>query len=291
MKKGRISRRPWRIALVLLLLAYLPFAATGCGADRLVLGENHEALDPTRAAPRTLTVDGQIVEYWVTRSPAARDRDPQAIVLYFTGKGSRAERWIGVVADAWGARPVELWAMNYPGSGGSQGPASLARVGPDALAVYDAAKIEAAGRPIFIEGGSFGTTAALHVAAHRPVAGLVLKNPPPLRELILGHYGWWNLWLGAGPVARAIPADLDSIANAKRATAPALFFSAEADTTVPPLYHRMVIDAYAGPHQVISAPKNNHDDGLSHDLAVQWDQALDHLWTGAGLPSPSKGAR
>jgi pimeloyl-ACP methyl ester carboxylesterase len=288
MKKGRITRwRPrWRIALVLLLIAYIPFAATGCGADRLVLGENHETVGPTAATPRTMNVDGRTVEYWVTGSPGARGREPQAIVLYFTGKGSRAEQWIDVVAGSWGDRPIEMWAMNYPGSGGSAGPASLARVGPDAVAVYDAAKIEAGGRPIFIEGGSFGTAAALHVAARRPVAGLVLKNPPPLRELILGNYGWWNLWLLAGPIARAIPDDLDSIANARRSTAPAVFLSAGSDTKVPPRYHRMVIDAYAGPHQVITAPKNGHDDGLPRDLANEWNLALDHLWTGAGLPPP-----
>jgi hypothetical protein len=39
------------------------------------------------------------------------------------------------------------------------------------------------------------------VAANRPCAGLVLTNPPPLRNMILQRFGWWNLWLLATPVA------------------------------------------------------------------------------------------
>ena len=50
-----------------------------------------------------------------------------------------------------------------------------------------------------------------HVAANRPVAAIVLQNPPPLRQLILGHYGWWNLWLIATPVALGVPSELDSL--------------------------------------------------------------------------------
>jgi len=35
-------------------------------------------------------------------------------------------------------------------------------------------------------------------------ADLILTNPPPLRQLIMGHYGWWNLWLAAAPQAEII---------------------------------------------------------------------------------------
>ena len=191
MKKGRNTRwrRLRRIALVVLLIAYIPFAATGCGADRLVLGENHETMGPTGARPRTLGVDGRVVEYWVTRSPGARGREPQAIVLYFTGKGSRAEQWIDVVAGSWGERPIEMWGMNYPGSGGSAGPASLARVGPDAVAIYDAAKIEAGGLADLYRGGQLrdgggaarrGAAAGDGIGAQEP-AGAAGADPGELR--------------------------------------------------------------------------------------------------------------
>ena len=155
-------------------------------------------------------------------------------MLFFPGKGSRAEAWTGMVAEAWGERAVEVWGMNWPGFGGTTGPARLDRVGPTAVRAYDAVAREARGRPVFLQAASFGTAAALRVAAERPgVAGAVLHKPPPLRELILGGYGWWNLWLFAGPIARKVPADLDSLANGARAKAPAVFLVHGADGIIP----------------------------------------------------------
>src|SRR5205814_930955 len=80
------------------------------------------------------------------------------------------------------------------------------------LAAFDALKAKADDKPIYVFGASIGSAVALHVAANRDVRGLVLHNPPPLRQIILRNYGWWNLWLLAGPVALQIPRDLDSIA-------------------------------------------------------------------------------
>ena len=103
----------------------------------------------------------------------------------------------------WNDRAVEIWGMNYPGFGGSAGPARLSKMGPSAVAAFDELERHAGDRPIVVYGASIGAAAALHVAASRPadIAGLILHNPPPLREMILRRFGWWNLWLLAGPVA------------------------------------------------------------------------------------------
>src|SRR6266576_1342442 len=75
----------------------------------------------------------------------------------------------------------------------------------------------------------------------RNAGGLILHNPPALRQMILRQFGWWNLWLLAGPVAAQIPKDLDSIDNAKRAQTPAIFLLAESDEIVAPRFHRLVV--------------------------------------------------
>ena len=100
-------------------------------------------------------------------------------------------------APGWPELDVEFWGVNYPGFGGSTGPAHLSAMGPAALTAYDALRAEAgADRPILVFGTSFGTVVALCVAARHPeVAGVVLQNPPPLRQIILRAWGWWNLWL------------------------------------------------------------------------------------------------
>ena len=125
-------------------------------------------------------------------------------------------------------------------------------------------------------GTSIGATAALHVAAHRPVAGLILQNPPPLREMILRRFGWWNLWLLAGPVALQIPKDLDSIANVrKRLVRAAIFLLAEKDEVVPPGYHKLVVDAYAGEKRVISLPSAHHNDPIEGTALADLNNGLE----------------
>jgi pimeloyl-ACP methyl ester carboxylesterase len=262
----------------LLLIGCLALSA-GC-ADSLVLPENHDTILTRGLRRKMLNVNGKAVEVWITRSPGAVRKEPQDFVLFFVGKEDRVERWVQIVADGWGKRPVEVWGMNYPGSGGSQGPTRLAFVGPDALATYDAMRAEAGARRIFLHAGSFGTAVAMCVAARRPVAGLVLHNPPPLKQLILGRYGWWNLWLLAYPVSMHLPADLDSIANGARCRAPAVFVLSGADQVVPPKYHQLVVDAYAGPKRIIDVPGARHNDPLPRAAGEQLQRAMDWLLAG-----------
>jgi len=276
MKRARVVRVAAR---VLILMIAVSGVSLGC-ANQWILGENHEAgVDSQGARPTVVMCGDRKVECWVERSPGATGgREPEAYVLFFVGKAERADRWVTAVAGAWKQKPVEVWGMNYPGSGGSDGPAKLAEVPPRALAVYDAARKIAGDRPIYIHAGSFGTTVGLYVAANRPIAGLVLQNPPPLRQLVLGYYGWWNLWVAAGPVAAQIPAELDSLANAARVNAPAVFISAGSDGIIPARYHRRVVAAYAGPTRVIDMPGAGHDTPLTREAAEAFDQDLDWLW-------------
>ena len=271
-------RSKWKqLIWPLLLLPPLLIGVSLSCADQWVLPGNHDVIDAGGAERHVLQVDGRAVEYWVARTPTESSKGPKAFVFFLVGKGGRADQWINPVAWSWGNRPIEVWGMNYPGSGGSEGPPSLARVGPDALATFDAMKRVAGDRPIYLHAGSIGTTVALCVAARRPVAGVILQNPPPLKQLILGKYGWWNLWLVAGPVASHIPVELDSIHNAKLSTARAIFIVSDSDEVIPPRYHAMVVDAYAGPKRIIHMPGAAHNAPLPREAADQLKKELDWL--------------
>jgi hypothetical protein len=279
MKRRKLIRVGITLCIVLPLASLI---SLGC-ADHIILGENHDTVDPGAAKATVLHANGRAIECWRARSPGVADgREPEAYVLFFVGKADRADRWINAVAGAWGNRPVEVWGMNYPGSGGSDGSAKLQNVASSALAEYDAVKQIAGSRPIFIHAGSFGTTAAIYVAANRPIAGMVLQNPAPLKQLIMGNYGWWNLWILAGPVASRVPAELDSVSNAARCKASAVFISAGADWVIPPSYHKLVIDAYAGEKRVIDMPGMGHDSPLTREAAEALAKDMDWLWQGVG---------
>src|SRR4030095_14329367 len=107
--------------------------------------------------------------------------------------------------------------------------------------------------------------------------GLILQNPPPLQQIILGYHGWWNLWLLAGPVALQVPRDLDSIANAKVCTAPAVLLTADQDRSVPQNYHQMIVESYRGEKHVIVQRGADHVAPLSDDQQAQLNDGMDWL--------------
>ena len=137
-------------------------------------------------------------------------------------------------------------------------------------------------------GASLGTTAALHVVAHRSVAGLILHNPPAIRQMILRQFGWWNLWLLAGPLALQIPKELDSVVNAKASRAPAIFLLAERDEVVAPRFQHLVVDAYAGEKRVIALRGANHNDPIEGAALADLYNALDWLLPRTAGAQPHK---
>ena len=246
--------------------------------DHLILFPTRAPIDANGAVRKLLPFQNGQLEVWTAKSQLAQQKGGADIyVLRFYGNADRADRWVRGRGREWNGRAVEIWGMNYPGFGGSTGPARLARIGPAALTAFDELKRQADERPIVLFGASLGATAALHVAAHRPVAGLILQNPPPLREMILRRFGWWNLWLLAGPVALQIPKDLDSIENAKALHAPGIFLLAEKDEVVPGRYHRLVVDAYAGEKRVISLRGAHHNDPIEDTALADLNDALNWL--------------
>ena len=216
--------------------------------------------------------DGQL-EGYRARSPGAKDAEPKLFVLRFSGDANTAAQW---TADRWRDRPVEAWVVNYPGYGGSSGPRTLRALAAAALVAHDEMRRVAGERPIVLEGFSLGTVPALHIAASRKVNGVILQNPPPLRQLVLRHHGWWNLWLLAAPIALSLPREVDSIANARKRDAPAIFLVADKDRSIPPPLQREIHDAYRGPKRLILQKGADHvtplDDATMNELqsAMDW---------------------
>jgi pimeloyl-ACP methyl ester carboxylesterase len=280
MSRGRRRSRRW-ILLGSIALAYLLIISFGGCADRLLLFPSRDPADAGRARPHFISVDGNRVEVFTARSPASNDREPQAYVLEFCGNATRAEDITQFVADRFDEHPVEVWVMNYPGFGRSDGPARLASIPPAALATYDELKRVAGERPIFITGNSMGAVTALCVASQRPCAGMILQNPPPLRRIILQRHGWWNLWLFAGPIAMQVPGALNATDTAPRVHAPAVFLVAERDGLVPPKYQQYVIDAYAGPKRIITLKNTGHHESLQPESERELAEAIVWLWDDA----------
>jgi uncharacterized protein len=254
-----------------------PFLFVGL-ADQLLLFPNKRPLNAHGAVRKALPFNNGELEIWTARSHLAQSRGRSEIyVLRFYGNADRADAWVAAEVEAWNERAVEVWGVNYPGFGGSTGPARLNLIAPAALTAFDELQRTAGERPIVLFGASIGTAPAVYIAAHRPVAGLILHNPPPLRQMILRQFGWWNLWLLASPVARQIPRELDSISNSKAIHAPAIFLLAEQDEIVASRFQQLVVDAYAGEKRVIALRGAYHNSPIEGAGLADLYKALDWL--------------
>jgi len=270
MRQTRIALAIVAAYFILIFFAHLP--------DHLILFPTKAPIDAGGAVRKAVPFQNGGLELWTAVSQRAQQNGRADIyILRFYGNADRAERWVAAEANEWNDRAVEIWGMNYPGFGSSTGPSRLSRIGPAALTAFDELQRHANSQPIVLYGASLGACAALHVAAQRPAAGLILHNPPPLRQMILRQFGWWNLWLLAGPIALQIPRELDSVSNAKAIHAPSVFLLAEKDEVVAPRFHRLVVAAYAGKKRVISLPGAYHNDPVEGASLADLNRALDWL--------------
>ena len=246
-------------------------------SDHLILFPTTAPIDADCAVRKAVPFENGELQIWTAKSHRARQQgSADVFILRFYGNADRADRWAAIEAELWDDRAVEIWGMNYPGFGGSTGPARLSRIGPAALSAFDELKRHANGRSIVPFGTSIGATAALYLAASRSgeIAGVILQNPPPLREMILRQFGWWNLWLLAGPVALQMPRDLDSMTNARTSRAPAIFLLAERDEVVVPRFHKLVVDAYSGEKRVITLHGAYHNDPIEGAALADLNNSL-----------------
>ncbi len=250
--------------------------------DRLILHPSRHPLDTAGKTRRMIPFGKGRLEVWTQQVGMYCSDDADLFVLKFQGTAGRAERSTYHPMDYWSDLRAELWSVNLPGYGGSSGPASVKTLAPAAETAYRELAKLAEGRPIVVMGNSLGTVAAMYLAARFPVAGLILRNPPPLRQLIVGCHGWWNLWLGAWFISRHVPRNLDSIENARHVSCPAVFLRSDRDEVVPPIYQQKIIQAYGGPYRLLTLRDADHATPLNlneqreYQAHLQWlrDEAM-----------------
>jgi uncharacterized protein len=173
------------------------------------------------------------------------------LVLYFGGNAEDVSWMIGEARDR---APGMSWLLtSYRGYGGSEGSPSAATIGADALRWHDHAVKELKPRQVFAFGRSLGSSAAVYVAAERPLAGVVLVTPfDSLSAVAKRHY--WYL-----PVDLLLKHRLDSVLLAPKIAAPLLCLAAERDEVIPPEHARRLYEAWAGPKQWVELPGAGHN--------------------------------
>jgi len=197
--------------------------------------------------------DGTRLHAWHVKGKAGGP-----LVLYF---GGNAEEVSWMIEGARTRTPAAGWLLaSYRGYGGSDGSPSEATIFADALQWYDYAVKEIKPANAIVFGRSLGSGAAVHVAAERPVAGVILATPyDSLTEVARYHYPWL-------PVGLLLKHRFDSIGRAPRIQAPLLSLGAGRDEIIPLERAKALFDAWGGPKHWVALEDAGHNTTDSHPL-------------------------
>ena len=231
-------------------------------ADLLILRPTRNPVFAGGKRRRLLPFRGGNLVVWTESIGVDEGTSPELFVLNLPATGGRAERSGIQPFDSWPDLPGEIWSLNPPGYGASSGRASLASLAAAARCAFSHLQRVADGRPILIVANCVGSVSGLYLAAEEEAAGLIVRNPLPLQQTIVGRFNRLTLGVGAKAIANCIPPELDSLRNAARSQIPAVFVISGRDRVVPPVYQRQVFDAYGGDKQLLVLPDAGHDDSL-----------------------------
>jgi uncharacterized protein len=239
-------------------------------ADRMILCPTRQPIEAEGQTARFIkTRYGEVQIFTRRLMRVAGAKQPTLRFLKLPGTGGRAERSTIFPAHFAPNIASEVVAWNPPGYGNSGGRAHLSDLVPAATDVYDQLQGEL-DIPTVAVGNSLGCCVALGLAIQRPLAGLILRNVPPLRELCRLRDRWWNAWQGGSLVASGVPDTLDAMQLAPQVTVPAVFLQSQLDQVVPLPLQQLVAAKFAGPKQQVILENSDHGTPLddSHLAAI-----------------------
>ncbi|WP_151633766.1 alpha/beta hydrolase [Noviherbaspirillum aerium] len=199
---------------------------------------------PKSAGHRTRSVvlrgaDGTRLCGWLL-TPRAPGVHPA--VIYF---GGRSEEVSWVVRDATSMFPgMTVLAVNYRGYGNSDGVPAERHLVEDGKMLFDwlAARPQVDPGRIAVIGRSLGSGVALQVAAHHPVAAVVLITPYD-SILSIAKRRFRTM-----PIGLVLRHRFESVKYAARIKAPVLILRAEQDTVVPGVHTDLLASKLSSVH-------------------------------------------
>jgi uncharacterized protein len=210
------------VAIYAVLIAAMALAQTALLFPRWMMGPGPDL--PARAERLEIERPGgaRLVGHRLPPADPDLASDPEAPVIL--GFGGNA--WDGAAVALYLSRVLpghEVVAFHFRGYGPSTGRPSAAALAEDAVAIHDHLGAER----LVVVGFSIGAGPAAHLAAERPVAGVVLVTAfDSLTALARTHYPW-------APVRLFLRHRMEPAADLARAGVPVALISAERDTIVP----------------------------------------------------------
>ncbi|MCC7184568.1 MAG: alpha/beta hydrolase [Rhodocyclaceae bacterium] len=205
---------------------------------------------PARGTLETLslkTSEGLRVTAWLVHN------GHRAPVLFYFGGNAEDVSWLIGMNDRFAG--YSLLLVNYRGYGASEGSPGEAALFADALAWHDlmAQRADVDIRASVVMGRSLGSGVAVHLAAERQLAGIILVSPyDSVRSLAQSIYPYL-------PVGLLLKHPFDSLARAGGMKAPLLCMVAEHDRVIPPDHSRRLFEKWAADSKLWRMLPGDHD--------------------------------
>jgi len=209
----------------------------------------------SRPAPRAnieevsiAAADGVKLRGWLVKGDGA----PAPLVIYFGGNAEEVS-WLAGVADQFAGWSLLL--VNFRGYGESEGKPGEKELLEDGIAIHDYAKRrpDVNSERIVAMGRSLGSGVAVHLAAERPLKGVILVSPyDSIVAVAQRHYPFL-------PVSLMLRHRFDSLARAPQIEAPLLCLVATEDRIIPTAHSRTLFEAWRGAKTWREVPSSDHD--------------------------------
>jgi pimeloyl-ACP methyl ester carboxylesterase len=195
------------------------------------------------------TPDNITLHGWLVKN---QFKKPSPLLIYF---GGNAEEVSGLVRKAELLTGWSLLLVNYRGYGLSEGSPSQKALFDDAVWLYDTLtqRADIDSNQVLAFGRSLGTGVAVHLAAQRPLRGIILVSPyDSVRNVAQRVYFY-------APVSLLLKHPFDSLAVAPSIKVPMLALIAEHDRIIPHSHSYALIDAWGGVTEQYTIPNSNHN--------------------------------
>jgi uncharacterized protein len=220
---------------------------------------------PGRESLEFQTTEGFRLRGWLYRT----DRRDAPFVLFFYGSNEDVIYEASRLAWLSNTMHVNAVCFDYPGYGFSGGSIGIPAIESAALQEFEYVRqrlLPNPATPIVSYGFSIGTSMAIHVAANRSVAGLILQAPPAsAREMMQWSSKHDVPWFARGLVKLKTAPDVtpvyENAAAIRNVHSPLLVIQGGLDDVVPIEQGREVFaSAPATQKQFVTVPGTHHND-------------------------------
>lgn len=180
---------------------------------------------PRGAEPLTLKVSGGDTLKGVHFSPERQTRSKSTLVLGFAGNAWNSQEAASYLHELY--PDFDVIAFHYRGYAPSTGTPSADAILADAPLIYDFAVERLKPERVVAVGLSIGSGVAAHLAAERPLDGVILVTAfDSLKAVAQGMYPWV-------PIGPFFQHEINSAAALEKASVPVAIVSAERDELIP----------------------------------------------------------